>query len=217
LEELDRVAGPELDDRLLPALLRALDHPAALRLRLHLDDVHSRDLDVEELLDGLANLSAVRVVVHAERVLADGRAGIALLGDDRGEQDLRGVHQRALPSTIGSAASVTSSERAQTTAPISSSDGCTTATRSRLRKLLARPASSSVQTSTIGRVSSPTIASACFVDGESNCDASTTASVPLPAWLASAERKAALTTLRLTFCSKLRGAFAKAWPPPSNC
>src|SRR5207248_2020902 len=92
LEELDRVAGLQLDDRLLPALLRTADLAAALRLRLHLEDVHAPHLDVEELLDRLAHLRPVRVVVHAERVLADGRAFIALLGDDRREQDLRGVH-----------------------------------------------------------------------------------------------------------------------------
>ena len=42
--------------------------PAPLRLGLHLDDVDADDLDVEELLDGLADLRLVRVLVHLERV-----------------------------------------------------------------------------------------------------------------------------------------------------
>src|SRR5581483_4620209 len=109
---------------------------APLRLRLHLDDVHLGDLDVEELLDRLQHLGAMRVAVDAERVLAGGRAGVALLRHDRCEEDLRRVHgYLALASTVGRAACETTSVRAQTTAPISSSVGCTTATRSRFRKL----------------------------------------------------------------------------------
>src|SRR6185295_14705372 len=50
LEDLDPVARAELHDGLLPAGLRALVVATALRLRLHLDDVHALDLDVEELL-----------------------------------------------------------------------------------------------------------------------------------------------------------------------
>src|SRR5919198_842924 len=66
LEDLDPVALAELHDRLLPAGLRSLVVAAALRLRLHLDDVHALDLDVEELLDGLADLRLVRLRMHAE-------------------------------------------------------------------------------------------------------------------------------------------------------
>src|SRR5258706_5223249 len=141
----------ELDDRLLPALLRALDLPAALRLRLNLDDVHAPDLHVEELLDRLPDLRAVRILVHAERVLAVGGAGVALLGDDRCEDDLAGLHYLALASRTDSAASETSSECAQTIAPTSTSFGSTTATRSRLRNERPSDVSSPVQTSTIGR------------------------------------------------------------------
>src|SRR4029078_9208148 len=122
----------ELDDGLLPAGLHALDHPAALRLGLHLDDVHGDDVDLEELLDRLADLGLVRVGVDAERVLAVGRARVALLGHDRGECDLACVHRAAPPSpaalslarvcTSGSAFSETTSERAQTTALTSRSD-----------------------------------------------------------------------------------------------
>src|SRR5581483_4015011 len=168
LEELDRVTGPQLDDRLLPAGLRPAVQSAALRLRLHRDDVHLRDLHLEELLDGLSHLRAVRVAVDAERVLAAGRAGVALLRDDRREQDLRRVHYFALASSTGSAASVTSSERAQTIAPISSSAGSTTATPSRLRKLFTTLSWSSLQTSTIGRANPSTSAAAALVDGVSN-------------------------------------------------
>ena len=40
---------------------------------------------------------------------------------------------------------------------------------------------------------------------------------PPAAWLASADRSAALAALRLTLSSKLRGTLAKTWPPPVNC
>src|SRR5581483_9802030 len=217
LEELDRVARLQLHDRLLPAGLRAADHAAALRLRLHLEDVHALDLDAEELLDRLPHLGAVRVVVHAEGVDPRGRAGVALLGHDRLQHDLARVHYLALPSSTGSAASETSSERAQTTAPTSSSAGGTTATRSRFRNDFASTASSSVQTSTIGRGSSSTSAAARRVDGVSNAAGSTSASDPAWTWLLRADRNAALAAFRFTFCSKVRGVFANAWPPPSNC
>src|SRR5919197_5008533 len=82
-EDLDRLAGRELHDGLLPAGARAADRPAPLRLRPHLDDVHARDLDVEQLLDRLAHLRLVRVLVHAERVLAVLDQRVRLLGHDR--------------------------------------------------------------------------------------------------------------------------------------
>src|SRR4051812_11752200 len=66
LEDLDRVAGLKLDDRLLPAGARPLGHPAPLRLRLHLDDVDALDRHAEQLLDGLANLGLVRLRMDAE-------------------------------------------------------------------------------------------------------------------------------------------------------
>src|ERR671935_1078188 len=86
-EDLDRFALAQLDDRLLPAGLAAANHPAPLRLRLHLEDVDRLDVDVEELLDRLADLRLVRVRVHAERVLALLDQRVALLRDDGGEQD----------------------------------------------------------------------------------------------------------------------------------
>src|SRR5205823_2501253 len=83
---------------------------------------------VEELLDGLADLGLVRVRVDAEAVLALGDHRVRLLGHDRRLQDLADVHYAALPWTSGSAASLTSSARAQTTAATSSSPGEVTTT-----------------------------------------------------------------------------------------
>src|SRR5207253_7411283 len=74
-EDLDGVALADLDDRLLPARLRAADRAATLRLRADVRDVHVLDADVEELLDGLADLGLVRVLVHLEGVLAVGDQG----------------------------------------------------------------------------------------------------------------------------------------------
>ena len=148
---------------------RRCEHAAALRLGGHLDHVDALDLDAEELLDGLAHLRLVGVLVHLERVLAVGETGVALLGHDRGDEHVGGVHD-AFPSTSGSAASLTSTERAQTIGATSSSDGTVTSTRSRLRNDLIRPISSSCATTTSG-VSLPhfsTSALACLVDGVSN-------------------------------------------------
>src|SRR5207253_9511768 len=83
LEDLDRVAGAQLHDGLLPAGARAAEHAAPLRLRLHLDHVDAPHLDLEQLLDGLADLRLVRIRMPAERVGAARRALVALLADDR--------------------------------------------------------------------------------------------------------------------------------------
>src|SRR4029079_2967956 len=133
-EDLDLVAFAELHDGLFPAGLRALVEAAPLRLRLHLDDVHALDLDVEELLDGLADLRLVRLRVHAERVLVVLDQAVALLGDHRGDEDLARIEAHwAISLTLSRAASVASTEFAHTSAPTSSSDGSRTRTRSRLR------------------------------------------------------------------------------------
>src|SRR5579864_2158153 len=87
LEDLDRVALAQMDDRLLPARLRTENAAAALRLRANLDDVHALDLDVEELLDGLPHLRLVCVLVHLERVLVLRDLLIALLGDHGTDQN----------------------------------------------------------------------------------------------------------------------------------
>src|SRR3954453_3901104 len=179
-EEFDPLAGAQRHDGLLEAGARALEEAAALRLRLHLDDVHARHLDAEQLLDGLADLRLVRVGGHLERVRAALDAAVALLRQDRREHDLRRVHYCALPWITGSAASVTSSERAQTTAPTSSSHGSTIATRSRLRNDFATFTSSAVQTTAVGVRSSlaATSVAACFVDGRPKAPPPTSASAP---------------------------------------
>src|SRR5919109_14361 len=97
LEDLDAVAFAKLDDGLLPAGLLAPGEAAPLRLRLHLEDVDGLDLHVEELFDGLPDLRLVRPRVHAKRVLVVLDQAVALLGDDRRDDDLAGVHQRSPP------------------------------------------------------------------------------------------------------------------------
>src|SRR5215210_7935353 len=147
LEDLDRLALAELDDRLLPPGLGALDHRPTLRLGLHLEDVDVLHLDAEQLLDRLTNLRLVGVGMHLERVLAVGDQAVALLRDHRREQDLvRMKTHDARPWTTGSAASLTTSERAQTTSATSSSAGTVTTTRARLRNDFRTASSSSVAT-----------------------------------------------------------------------
>src|SRR5215471_14182362 len=99
LEDLDRLAGLDLDDRLLPAGLASLDEPAPLRLRADLNDVDALDVHVEQLLDGLADLRLVRIRVDAERVAMMALdLLVTLLRHDRREQDLVGVQAHdALP------------------------------------------------------------------------------------------------------------------------
>src|SRR6188472_4609188 len=87
-EDLDRLALAQLHDRLLPAGLRAAAVVALLGLGLDLDDVDALDVDLEQLLDGLADLRLVCVRVHLERVLALVDQLVALLGHDRREQYL---------------------------------------------------------------------------------------------------------------------------------
>ena len=102
LEDLDRVARLELDDGLLPARTDALDGTAALRLGLHLDDRDVQDLDVEELLDGLADLRLVRILVDLERVAVLRDLAVALLGDHGCDQHLAGMKAHALlPLLLG--------------------------------------------------------------------------------------------------------------------
>src|SRR5438093_8861229 len=99
LEDLDRLARLDLDDRLLPAGLAAFDEPAALRLRAHLDHVHALDVDVEQLLDGLPDLRLVRIRVDAERiavVVLD--LLVALLGNHRRQEHLIRMQRHLNPS-----------------------------------------------------------------------------------------------------------------------
>src|SRR4249919_1523882 len=220
LEDLDRLALAHLDDRLLPARLLAAHEAAALRLGLHFDDVHALDVDVEELLDGLPDLRLVRVRMDAERVLALIDQLVALLGHDRREENLvRMEAHEALPCTSSSAASLISSERAQTTCLTSRSAGAVTTTRSRLRNDLIRPSSSGFATRRSGSsfAHAPRKVAAAFVDGSSNPPGSTTPSVSPWACADSAPRSAARRAFRFTFTSKLRPVGGKAMPPPVQC
>ena len=146
---------------------------AALRLRLHLDDVDALDLDVEELLDGLADLRLVRVLVHRNVYLPSRRRRRSSSRDTTGARMiwLACISCRPPPSTSGSAASVTSSERAQTTAldlelgRRDDRDALEVAERLGERRLLvgqrrARPA--------LARPEPRGSARAAFVDGSSN-------------------------------------------------
>ena len=75
-----------------------------------------------------SDLRLVRLRVDPERVLVVLDEAVALLRDDRGDDDLPGIEAHA-PATSwirSSAPSVTSTERAHTSAPTSSSDGSTT-------------------------------------------------------------------------------------------
>src|SRR6266511_2934428 len=162
-----------------------------------LDDRHRGHLDPEELLDGLTDLRLVRVLVHAERVLAVLDQAVALLRDHGREQDFVRMQAHlalafALPWTASSAASLTSSACAQTIAPTSTSDGWTTTTRSRLRNDFTSPASSSFATSSTGRSwpQESRNAAAALVEGSSKAEPSTTPSVPSAACALSTPRRA---------------------------
>src|SRR5215217_285775 len=105
-EDLDAVAGSDGDDGALgvlaPPHLRA---PAALALALAVDRVHAEHLHVEDLLDRDLDLGLVRLGQHDERVLPGVDQAVALLGDDRGEQDVPGVADaHACSSVVSSAA-----------------------------------------------------------------------------------------------------------------
>src|SRR4029450_2069327 len=182
LEDLDRLALAQLHDGLLPARPPAAGHPAPLRLRANLDDVHALHLHAEELLDCLADLRLVRVRVDAEGVPAVLEQAVALLGDHRREQDFVRVEAHAAPRfcTSSSAASLTRSARAQTIAATSRSAGVITSTRARLRNDLITCSSSSRTTSRIGRSwpQAERNSAAFLVDGSVNPDPSSTANDP---------------------------------------
>src|SRR6202043_2617245 len=92
LEDRDRVARAHLNDRLLPRPRATGGDPAALGLGLDRQRAHLDDLDVEQRLDGLADLRLVGVGVDAERVLVVGGEHVALLADDRADDDLAVIH-----------------------------------------------------------------------------------------------------------------------------
>src|SRR4051794_4578873 len=105
-EDLDAVAGSERDDGALGVLALAhLRAPAALALALAVDRVHAENLHVEDLLDSDLDLRLVGLRQHDERVLVGVDQAVALLGDDRGEQDVPGVADaHAFSSVVSSAA-----------------------------------------------------------------------------------------------------------------
>src|SRR4051812_15154598 len=114
-EDLDAVAGAERHDGALGVLALAhLGAPAALALALTVDRVHARDLHVEDLLDRDLDLRLVGLRQHDERVLVAVDEPVALLRDDRGEQDVPGVADghafssvlaSVVPSSVGACAS----------------------------------------------------------------------------------------------------------------
>src|SRR2546423_2203695 len=224
-EDLDRVALAELHDRLLPAGPRAAVHAAALRLRLHHRDVDALDLDIEQLLDGLADLRLVGVGVDAEAVLPLVDRAVGLFRHDGREQDLVRMQAHlspfafgsaiaALPCTASSAPCVTSRERAHTTAATSSSLGAQTTAASRVRKDLVTFSSSSVATISTG-ASWPHDASrsaALPVAGASKPEPSRTPNVPFEAWDESAPRSADRRPFRFTLTSKFRPPVGNATP-----
>src|SRR3954447_16524616 len=205
LEDRDRVALAHLDDGLLPLARASRGPAAALGLGLHRHRAHLDHVDAEELLDGLADLRLVRLVVDAERVLVRRRQDVALLGDDRADDDLGGFHQSLPPAARAvssfSASSEASTALARTRSATPTSEDGRTLTRSRLRNERATVACSSARTTRtpLGWPQSETRAAACLADGVSaNGVGSSTASEPRPACSDRALRSAVRRSLRLT-------------------
>src|SRR3954469_9553028 len=173
LEDRDRVARAHLDDGLLPRARAAGGEPAALGLGLDGHGAHLDDADVEQLLDGLADLRLVRLGMHAERVLVGGGEDVALLADDRADDHLRGLHQAASPLARVVSASSASCEASTALAPTMSAMPTDAAGRTDSRSTLRNESatrSSSVprMTSTpAGWAQSRNSAAASLVDGVS--------------------------------------------------
>ena len=98
LEDRDALAGADLHDRLLPAARAAAGGAAALGLGLDAHRADLDDVDVEQRLDGLADLRLVGVGVDAEGVAVGGREHVALLRDDRADDHLGVLHQDSSPA-----------------------------------------------------------------------------------------------------------------------
>src|SRR3954471_9590715 len=198
LEDRDRVARAHLDDGLLPRARAAGGEPAALGLGLDGHGAHLDDADVEQLLDGLADLRLVRLGVHAERVLVGGGEDVALLADHRADDHLGRLHQASAPfSPFARAVSASSAscEASTALAPMRSTtptpSAGSTDTRSRLRNDSATCSCSGPSTTRTPRgwPQSRTSAAACLAEGVSAKGAgSSTASEPRAACTDSALR-----------------------------
>src|SRR3954468_8310089 len=117
-EDLD-AALAQRDDGALAVGALAEAGPRPLALALPVERVDGAHLDVEDLLDGDLDLRLVGVRPDKERVLVLVEQTVALLGDDRREQDVARVGQvgHAEPSSVvgsASAASVASAAGAST-------------------------------------------------------------------------------------------------------
>src|SRR3954453_15506372 len=153
LEQLDPIARRELDDRLLPRPRAAGMKPAPLRLRADLRGPHCGHPHVEDLLDGPRDLRLVRAVVDPERVLAVGHERVALLGDDRLDDHLAGVHHfasLARSETCSSAVTESTRDWWPIRSATPTSPACITSTAGRLRKLLGAATSPASSTPSVG-------------------------------------------------------------------
>src|SRR5690606_36117667 len=89
-EDVDR-SGLEGDDGALGVLALAEAEARPAGLAGAVERVHRGDLDAEDLLDRELDLSLVRVGRHDEGVLALIDERVALLRDDRGDDDVARV------------------------------------------------------------------------------------------------------------------------------
>src|SRR3954447_12271708 len=100
LEQVDAVALGEGDDRPLGVGTGAEGAGAAVALALALavERVHAEHLDVEDRLDGVADLGLAGVGVDAERVDVLVEQGVGLLAHDRLDDDVAGILHWSPPS-----------------------------------------------------------------------------------------------------------------------
>src|SRR5579871_3350620 len=109
-EDVDPVAFCQGHDGTLGVHSLAPAEPGPTPLALAVEGVHAGHLDPEHLLDRLLDLRLVGVWRHDERVLALVEKAVALLGDNRPQQDVPGVvdpaHSEPLSTKASSAALV---------------------------------------------------------------------------------------------------------------
>src|SRR5262249_28096792 len=94
-EGLDPVTLCEFDHRALRVLALTEAGTGPLALSLAVKRVHRQHADVEDLLDRDLDLRLVRVRVNQERVPVVVELAIALLGNDRRENDVARIRDRA--------------------------------------------------------------------------------------------------------------------------